>query len=110
MSAKDKALLGFGSLALALLIVAVGMSVPKERPSHPVLATVTRVYVAGAHFPRTVIIAHAPHAIDAHASFPESHPDDCKIGDDVDGVQTGLTLTVNPYTCRRPSKPPIRHH
>jgi hypothetical protein len=103
MRVRYKALLSFSSVALALLIVVVGSSGPEKRPSHPVVARVIRVYVAGAHFPRTVIIAHVPHAIDAHATFPASYAEDCGIGDEVNGKQTGLSLTVDPYTCRRPS-------
>jgi hypothetical protein len=103
MKAKDKALLSFGSVAALMLFVAVGSALTPKSPSHRVVATVVDVYVAGARFPRTVIIAHAPRAIDAHAMFRESDDDNCRVGDEVDGTQSGISLVVDPHTCRRPA-------
>ena len=109
MKAKDKALLSISSIGAVIFVIVVGSALTPKAPSHHVVATVADVYVAGARFPQTVIVAHAPHAIDAHATFRENDYDNCRVGDDVDGTQTGITLVVDPSTCRRPASSAGRH-
>ena len=102
MREKDKGLLSFGLLAALMLLIAAGSALTPKSPPHEVVARVVDVYVSGARFPRTVIIAHAPHAIDAHGMFRQGYPENCRVGDEVDGTQTGITLKIDPYTCRHP--------
>jgi len=109
MKARDKGLLSFASLGAAVLFVGIGSSLSPKGPSHPVLATVTNVYVSGARFPRTAIVARAPGTIEALGSLREDDVDDCRVGDIVEGKQTGISLRVDPYTCRRPAGHPARH-
>jgi len=103
MKAGQKALLSLGSIGALLLFVAVGSAPAPKGPAHPVVATVVNVYVAGARFPHMVIVAHAPGAIDARGVFREGDDENCRVGDEVDGKLTGITLVVVPYTCRRPA-------
>jgi hypothetical protein len=103
MKATDKALLGFGSISVLVVLVAAGSALTPKSPSHEVVAKVVDTYVTGARFPRTIIVAHAPHAIDAHGVFRENDHENCSVGDVVDGTQTGITLKIDPYTCKRPS-------
>jgi len=83
-------------------IAAAGFALIPKSPSHPVHARVVQMYTAGARFPRTVIVAQAHGAMEAHASVRNTAYDLCHIGDVVDGVQTGVGLWVNPDTCRAP--------
>jgi len=108
MKAREKARLSVSSIAAVVLFVVVGSALTRKPPGHHVVATVVDVYVAGARFPQTVIIAHAPHAIDAHVTFRESDYDSCDVGDAVDGTQTGITLVVDPDTCRRAARSAAR--
>lgn len=103
MKPTDKVLLSFGSVAILMVVVALGSALTPKSPSHKVVATVVDTYVIGARFPRTVIVAHASNAIDAHGVFRENDHENCSVGDVVDGSQAGLTLKIDPYTCRRPS-------
>lgn len=103
MKAADKILLSFGSVAILMVVVAAGSALTPKSESHKVVAKVVDTYVAGARLPRTVIVAHAPHAIDAHGIFRENDHENCRVGDVVDGIQTGIALKIDPYTCRRPS-------
>jgi len=103
MKIRDKGLLSLGLVAALIVVVAAGSALTPKSPSHKVVARVVGTYAAGARFPRTVIVAHAPHAIDAHGVFQEGDDENCNVGDVVDGTQTGITLKIDPYTCRRPS-------
>lgn len=91
----------FGVAAALALVFVLNSTPTRVAPSHRVVATVTSIYVSGAHFPHTVVIAHSPHAIDARASLQENDPDYCRVGDQIDGTVTGITLDVDPKTCRR---------
>jgi hypothetical protein len=86
-------------LGLVGVIGLVSNLTPKA-PSHPVTARVVQIYTSGARFPHTVIIAQAPHAMEAHAIVRDG--EDCRLGDRIGGVQTGVALRVDPLTCRRP--------
>ena len=103
MTARDKELLSLGSVAVLTVVIAAGSVLTPKSSSHKVVARVVDTYVTGARFPRTVIVARAPHAIDAHGVFREDSDERCSVGDVVDGTQTGITLKIEPYTCRRPS-------
>ena len=92
--------MGVGAAGALLVIAGAVSTLGPAKPSHNVVATVVQTYETGAHFPRTVIVAHVPGAIDAHASFRETDNEDCRVGYDVDGIQTGATLVIKPYTCR----------
>jgi hypothetical protein len=102
MKTRDKGLLGLMSLAILTVVVAAGSALTAKSPGHKVVARVVDTYVSGARFPRTVIVAHAPHAIDAHGMFREGDDENCRVGDVVTGTQTGISLKIDPYTCRRP--------
>lgn len=104
MSPHDRVVVSFGALSAVLLTVVVGSALTPKRASHPVVATVVAVYVAGARFPHTGIVARAPHAIESQAFLQEDDPDLCKIGDQVNAIQTGISLKVDPYSCRRPPR------
>lgn len=103
MKATDKGLLSLGSVAALIVMVAAGSALTPKSPSHKVVAKVVDTYITGARFPHTVIVAHAPHAIDAHGVFREDYRENCRVGDVVDGTQAGITLKIDAYTCRRPS-------
>jgi hypothetical protein len=108
MRALDKGLPPIGTVAgFTLLMAAVTYFTPK-RPSHHVTATIVEITSSGARFPRTIIIARAPRAMEARASpqYPEELH--CKVGDDVDGKQTGVALVIDPTTCRRPQISSVR--
>lgn len=102
MNAKDKMILSFGGLAAFTLVVAAGSALTPKAPSRHVEATVVQIYTAGARFPHTVIIAHALGTLDAHGLVQYEGEDHCRVGDLVDGEQTGVSLTVDPRTCRPP--------
>jgi hypothetical protein len=103
MKTRDKGLACLMSLGVLTAVVAAGSALTIKSPSHKVVARVVDTYVSGARFPRTVIVARAPHAIDAQGVFREGDDEDCRVGDVVTGTQTGITLKIDPYTCRRPS-------
>jgi len=103
MSSHDRVVVSFGALLAVLLTVVIGSALTPKPASHPVVATVVAVYVSGARFPHTGIVARAPHAIEAQAFFQEDDPELCKVGDQVDAMQTGISIKVNPYSCRRPT-------
>ena len=104
MSPRDRVVASFGALSAVLLTVVVGSALTPKRASHPVVATVVAVYASGARFPHTGIVARAPHAIEGQAFLREDDPDLCKIGDQVHAIQTGISLKVDPYSCRRPTR------
>ena len=102
MKTRDKGLASLMSLAVLTVVVAAGSALTPKGASHKVVARVVGTYVSGARFPRTVIVAHAPHAIDAHGMFREGDDENCRVGDVVTGTQAGISLKIDPYTCRRP--------
>ena len=102
MNAREKGTIAFVAPVLVMVIAAAGFAVIPKAPSHPVQARVVQMYTAGARFPRTIIVAQARGAMQAHARVRYTAFDLCHIGDVVDGVQTGLALQVNPNTCRAP--------
>ena len=102
MNARDRGTLAFAAPVVVMSIAAAGFAMIPKSPSHPVHARVVQMYTAGARFPRTVIVAQAHGAMEAHASVRNTAYDLCHIGDVVDGVQTGVALRVNPDTCRAP--------
>src|SRR5689334_14341531 len=103
MSPHDRVVVSFAALSAVLLTVFIGESVlPPNQPSHPVVGTVVAVYVTGVRFPRTVMVIRAPKAIEAQVSFRENDPELCMVGDQVSATQTGISLKVDPYSCRRP--------
>lgn len=103
MKTWDKGLASLLSLAVLTVVLAAGSALTPKGASHKVVARVVGTYVTDGKFPRTVVIAHVPHAIDAHGVFREGDDENCRIGDAVTGTQTGITLKIDPYTCRRPS-------
>ena len=103
MSPHDRVVVSFGALSAVLFIVVVGSALTPKRAPHPVVATVVSVYVSGARFPHTGIVARAPHAIEAQAFLREDDPDLCRVGDQVNAMQTGISLKIDPYSCRRRS-------
>lgn len=102
MSPRDRVVVSFGALSAVLLTVMVGSALTPKSPPHPVSAKVVTVFVSGARFPHTGIVARAPHAIEAQAFFREEDNDLCRVGDLVDAIQTGISLKVDPYSCRAP--------
>lgn len=102
MKTWDKGLACLMSLAVLTVVVAAGLALTPKSPGHKVVARVVDTYVTGARFPRTVIVAHAPQAIDAQGMFREGDDENCRVGDVVTGTQTGITLKIDPYSCRRP--------
>jgi hypothetical protein len=101
MKPEDKLLLSVGSVAGITLLVALASALTPKRPSHHVTATVVEIGVGGARFPTTLVIAHASGAIEAQASIRYPGELRCEVGDLVDGEQTGITLVIDPKTCRR---------
>ena len=102
MKALDKGLLPIGAVAGVTLLVAVASVFTPKAPSRHVIASVVMITSSGARFPRPVVIARAPRAIEAQARL--RYPDElrCQVGDVVDGEQTGVTLVIDPKTCRPP--------
>jgi hypothetical protein len=95
------AILGVAA-ALALVFFIKSNPTPKG-PSRRVVATVTYVYLTGYMSPPRIIInAHVPHAIDEQTLVRYGDESRCRVGDEVDGTVTGITLRVDPHTCRRP--------
>jgi len=102
MKAFDKGLLPIGGVAGIVLLVAAADYLSPKRPSRHVTATVVAITSAGARFPRPVVTAQAPKAIEAQAMLRYSEELHCNVGDVVDGELTGITLVIDPKTCRRP--------
>ena len=102
MHRTDKGLIPFVVMLVIVLAVAVGQHFTKKQPTRPVVAKVVEVTTRGASFPRDIVIARAPHAIETEASVPYPEVTDCRVGDDVDAKQTGISLIIDVRTCRRP--------
>ena len=92
----------FGVAAALTLAFVLNSTPTRVAPSHRVVATVTDVYVDGWFQPRTFVAAHVPHAIDEQTLVWYGDESRCRVGDEVDGTVTGITLRVDPHTCRRP--------
>ncbi|MEQ7873618.1 hypothetical protein ABDK56_06385 [Sphingomonas sp. ASV193] len=88
-----------GAAAMAAIFVIAGHG--SALPAHPVVARVTGLYAEGTRRPYTLVIAHAPHAIDGRGMLRLGDPATCRIGDDIDGTLKGVALEVNPHSCRR---------
>lgn len=95
------------STLAAVAIVVVGaalaarsLQVSHGQPPHRVVARVTQVYVTGVRHIHSVIVAQAPHAMVGRAGTREFEPLQCAVGDVVDGIQTGVQLTIDPHSCR----------
>lgn len=102
MSAKAEGIIPFGAVSAAMLLVGVASHFTTKQPNHHVTATVVRIATAGARFPHDIVIAKAPHTMEADAAVSYPYSTTCRIGDDIDGNQTGISLAVDPNSCRRP--------
>ena len=100
MNASDKGTIALSAPIVVMFTAAVGFSLIPKAPSHPVEATIVQMYTAGARFPRTIVVAQARGAMEAHATVYYTAYDLCRVGDLVDGVQTGVALEIKPETCR----------
>ena len=102
MSFRLKGVWPFVAAAAFLSVVGIGTALTPSAPSHHVTARITQMYAAGARFPYTVIVATAPNALQAHAILHYDEVYRCRVGYLIDGVQTGISLRVDPETCARP--------
>ena len=102
MSAKAIGWLPFEALLASSGLIAIASYVTPKQPTHAVKATVVRIAAAGARFPHDIVIAKAPGAMLGQASVSYPYQTWCRIGDEVDAQQTGISLAIDPQTCRRP--------
>ena len=104
MSAKAEGIIPFGAMSAFILLTAIGTHFTAKQPAHAIVARVVEVTTRGARFPRDVVIARAPHAIQTEATVPYPEETACRVGDDVDAKQAGISLVIDTHTCRRPQR------